>query len=70
MSHKVRFSRHGALAQLEIDNPPVNALSRAVIDGFDRFMQDTSATSVPGLPKDCPSRTVELTGRQMFQETA
>ncbi|NGO53735.1 3-hydroxyacyl-CoA dehydrogenase NAD-binding domain-containing protein [Allomesorhizobium camelthorni] len=58
MAETVTFAREGALAVLSIDNPPVNALSRSVIEGliagFDLFEKDGSAD---GLIIRCAGRT-------------
>lgn len=58
MTGTVNFSRRGVLMELVIDSPPVNALSRTVIEGltrgFKRFEQDTSAE---GLVIRCAGRT-------------
>ena len=54
----VRYFRDGTLGILEIDNPPVNALSREVIDGlragFDAFEVDVAARA---LVVRCAGRT-------------
>lgn len=45
-----RYVREGTLAVLEIDNPPVNALSGPVIsgliEGFDKFETDEDAAAL------------------------
>ena len=55
---KVVLKREGAIGVLEIDNPPVNALSAEVIaglaDGFERFERDRA---LQGLVIICAGRT-------------
>lgn len=55
---KVVLGREGAIGILEIDNPPVNALSTAVVaglvDGFEAFERDRS---LQGLVITCAGRT-------------
>jgi 3-hydroxyacyl-CoA dehydrogenase len=50
MSDKVAYERHGDIAVLRIQNPPVNALSQAVrqglADGFDRAEADAGVRAV------------------------
>jgi 3-hydroxyacyl-CoA dehydrogenase len=50
MSDKIAYSRHGDIAVLTVQNPPVNALSQAVRqglwDGMDRAEADTGVRAV------------------------
>lgn len=50
MSDKIAYSRHGNIAVLTVQNPPVNALSQAVRqglwDGMDRAEADTGVRAV------------------------
>ena len=50
MSDKIAYSRHGDIAVLTVQNPPVNALSQAVRqglwDGIDRAEADTGVRAV------------------------
>lgn len=45
MSDKIAYSRHGDIAVLTIQNPPVNALSQAVRQGFMDRMEQAEADS-------------------------
>jgi 3-hydroxyacyl-CoA dehydrogenase len=67
MAETTRYSRKGAFAELVIDNPPVNALSRSVIEGlaraFDLFERDISAE---GLVIRCTGRTFVAGGDIAF----
>lgn len=67
-----RYVREGTLAVLEIDNPPVNALSGpvilALIDGFGRFERDEDAAA---LVLRCRGRTFVAGGDiAMFDDPA
>ena len=57
MSHPVSYAREGEIAVVTIDNPPVNATSRAVRAGLTEAIQRAAADDCRALVLCCAGRT-------------